>query len=135
LGIHTQSIMIFLTINTTDPRPIYQQVADGIKELIARGELEEGASLPPVRQLASDLGVNLNTIATVYRELQKDGLIVIKHGSGSMVASRKITERSQDELLRPLRKALTELVLAGMSSRKILNLVARELSMVAKEGK
>jgi GntR family transcriptional regulator len=127
--------MIFLTINTTDPRPIYQQVADGIKELIARGELEEGASLPPVRQLASDLGVNLNTIATAYRELQKDGLIVIKHGSGSMVASRKITERSQDELLRPLRKALTELVLAGMSSRKILNLVARELSMVAKEGK
>ena len=127
--------MIFLAINTNDPRPIYQQVADGIKELIARGELEEGASLPPVRQLAADLGVNLNTIATAYRELQKDGLIVIKHGSGSMVASRKITDRSQDELLRPLRKALTELVLAGMSSRKILNLVARELSMVAKEGK
>jgi GntR family transcriptional regulator len=127
--------MIFLTIITTDPRSIYQQVADGIKVLIARGELEEGASLPPVRQLAADLGVNLNTIATAYRELQKDGLIVIKHGSGSVVASRKITDRSQDELLRPLRKALTELVLAGMSSRKILNLVARELSMVAKEAK
>jgi GntR family transcriptional regulator len=127
--------MIFLTINTNDPRPIYQQVADGIKELIARGELAEGASLPPVRQLAADLGVNLNTIATAYRELQKDGLIVIKHGSGSMVASRKITERDQDELLRPLRKALTELVLAGLSSSKILSLVARELSMVAKEGR
>jgi GntR family transcriptional regulator len=127
--------MIFLTIDTNDPRPIYQQVADGIKELIARGELAEGASLPPVRQLAVDLGVNLNTIATAYRELQKDGLIVIKHGSGSMVASRKITERSQDELLRPLRKALTELVLAGLSSSKIRSLVARELSMMAKEGK
>jgi GntR family transcriptional regulator len=127
--------MIFLTINTNDPRPIYQQVADGVKELIARGELAEGASLPPVRQLAADLGVNLNTIATAYRELQKDGLIIIKHGSGSMVASRKITERSQDELLRPLRKALTELVLAGLSSSKILSLVARELRMVAKEGK
>jgi len=127
--------MIFLTINTNDPRPIYQQVADGIKELIARGELAEGASLPPVRQLAADLGVNLNTIATAYRELQKDGLIVIKHGSGSVVASRTITERSQDELLRPLRKALTELVLAGLSSSKILSLVARELSMVAKESK
>jgi len=127
--------MIFLTINTNDPRPIYQQVADGIKELIAQGKLSEGASLPPVRQLAADLGVNLNTIATAYRELQKDGLIVIKHGSGSMVASRKITERSQDELLRPLRKALTDLVLAGMSSSKILNLVARELSVVAKESK
>jgi len=124
--------MIFLTINTNDPRPIYQQVADGIKELIARGKLAEGASLPPVRQLAADLGVNLNTIATAYRELQKDGLIIIKHGTGSTVASRKITERSQDELLRPLRVALTDLVLAGLSSSKILSLVARELSIAPK---
>jgi len=127
--------MIFLIINTNNSRPIYQQVADGIKELIARGELAEGASLPSVRQLAADLGVNLNTIATAYRELQKDGLIVIKHGTGSMVASRIFTERSEDELLRHLRKALTDLVLAGLSSSKILSLVARELSMVAKESK
>jgi GntR family transcriptional regulator len=124
---------MFLTIDTTDPRPIYQQVADGIKELIARGKLAEGASLPPVRQLAADLGVNLNTIATAYRELQKDGLIAIKHGSGSVVASRTSTERSQDELVRPLRTALTELVLAGLSSNKILSMVARELNMVGKE--
>ena len=126
---------MFLTIDTTDPRPIYQQVADGIKELIARGKLSEGASLPPVRQLAADLGVNLNTIATAYRELQKDGLIVIKHGSGCVVTSRTITERSQDELLQPLRTALTELVLAGLSSSKILSMVMRELSMVGKGNK
>ena len=126
---------MFLTIDATDARPIYQQVADGIKELIARGKLAEGTLLPPVRQLAADLGVNLNTIATAYRELQKDGLIVIKHGSGSVVASRTITERSQQELLRPLRTALTELVLAGLSSSKILSMVSRELSMVAKESK
>ncbi len=126
---------MFLTIDTTDPRPIYEQVADGIKELIARGKLSEGASLPPVRQLAADLGVNLNTIATAYRELQKDGLIVIKHGSGSVVTSRTTTERSQDELLQPLRTALTELVLAGLSSSRILSMVMRELSMVGKGNK
>lgn len=126
---------MFLTIDTTDPRPIYQQVADGIKELIARGKLVEGASLPPVRQLAADLGVNLNTIATAYRELQTDGLIVIKHGSGCVVSSRTNSERSPEELLRPLRTALTELILAGLSSSKILNLVARELSTVAKGSK
>jgi len=126
---------MFLTIDTTDPRPIYQQVADGIKELVARGKLVEGTSLPPVRQLAADLGVNLNTIATAYRELQKDGLIVIKHGSGSVVAPRTTTERSQDELLRPLRTALTELVLAGVSLSKIQSMVAKELRMVAKESK
>lgn len=126
---------MFLTINTNDPRPIYQQVADGVKELIARGKLAEGASLPPVRQLAADLGVNLNTIAIAYRELQKDGLIVIKHGSGSVVASREATERSPDQLLRPLRTALTELVLAGLSSSKILSMVIRELRVVGRGNK
>jgi GntR family transcriptional regulator len=126
---------MFLTINTNDPRPIYQQVADGIKELIARGKLAEGASLPPVRQLAADLGVNLNTIAIAYRELQKDGLIVIKHGSGSVVASREATERSPDQLLRPLRTAITELVLAGLSSSKILSMVIRELRVVGRGNK
>ncbi|MGA3211628.1 MAG: GntR family transcriptional regulator [Terriglobales bacterium] len=125
---------MFLTINTEDPRPIYQQVADGIKELIAHGKLEEGAALPPVRQLAADLGVNLNTIAFAYRELQKEGLITVKHGSGSVVASLTSTERSPDELLRPLRTALTELVLAGLSPSKILSMVVRELKMVGKGG-
>lgn len=126
---------MFLTIDTNDARPLYQQVADGIKEQIARGKLEEGTNLPPVRQLAADLGVNLNTIAAAYRELQKDGLIVTRHGSGSVVASRTTTERSQDELLRPLRAALTELVLAGLSPSKIVNLVTRELGVPGKETK
>lgn len=124
-----------LTIDTRDPRSIYQQVADGIKELIARGDIREGAVLPPVRQLAADLGVNLNTIATAYRELQKDGLIAIKHGSGSVVASRTATERKEDDLLRPLRTALTQLVLAGLPSSKILDIVARELGTVTKGNK
>ena len=126
---------MFLTINTNDPRPIYQQVADGIKELIARGKLPQGAPLPPVRQLAADLGVNLNTIAIAYRELQKDGLIVIKHGSGSVVASSTTTERSPDDLRRPLRTALTELVLAGLSSTKILSMVIREQRTVGRGNK
>ena len=124
---------ILLSINTADPRPIYQQVADGIKELIARGELAEGASLPPVRQLAADLGVNMNTIATAYRELQRDGLVVIKHGSGCIVGSPTISQRSEEELSRPLRAALTELVLAGLSTTKIIDTVVRQLSLVAKE--
>lgn len=126
---------MFLTINTRDPRPIYQQVVDGIKEVIARGELQEGTSLPPVRQLAADLGVNLNTIAIAYRELQKEGLIAIKHGSGSVVASRTVSERNENELLRPLRTALTQLVLAGLPSNRILDIVARELRTVTKGSK
>ena len=125
---------MFLTIDTTDPRPIYQQVADGIKALIAHGKLAEGTPLPPLRQLAADLGVNLNTIATAYRTLQGAGLIVVKHGSGAVVASQTSSERSEDELVRPLRAALTDLILAGLSTEKIARIVMRELKL-AKEGK
>lgn len=126
---------MLLTIQTDDARPIYQQVADGIKELIARGELKEGTPLPPVRQLAADLGVNLNTIAVAYRELQKDGLIVVKHGSGSVVAPRTPTVRTPGELRTPLRTALTQFVLAGWSKDKILDLVTKELEVVGRGSK
>jgi GntR family transcriptional regulator len=95
--------------------------------------LAEGALLPSTRQLASDLGVNLNTIATAYRELQGHGLVTIKHGAGCAVASRTTTKRSQRELLRPLRTALAELILAGVPRSKINEMVARQLSLVTKQ--
>jgi GntR family transcriptional regulator len=125
---------MFLTIVTGDQRPIYQQVADGIKALIAHGKLPAGAPLPPLRQLAADLGVNLNTIATAYRTLQEAGLIAVKHGSGAVVASQTSAERSEDELVRPLRAALTDLILAGLPTEKIARIVMRELKL-AKESK
>ena len=80
---------MYITIDETDRRPFYRQVVDEIKALIASGELLEGSSLPPVRQVASDLGVNLNTIAFAYRKLQQEGLIRIKHGSGAIVTSTR----------------------------------------------
>jgi GntR family transcriptional regulator len=118
---------MILTVDPNDARPIYQQVSEGIKELIARGKLAEGAALPPLRQLAADLGVNLNTIATAYRSLQDEGLIAVKHGSGALVASQRATERSEADLVRPLRAALTDLILAGLSTDKIARIVMREL--------
>jgi GntR family transcriptional regulator len=123
---------MFLTIDPDDKTPIYRQVADGIKSLIARRELPEGAQLPPVRQLAADLGVNLNTIAASYRELQEEGLITVKHGSGAVVSSstRRPAEGNgnSDEHLRRLRAALTEMVLAGLPLTKIQSIVTAELN-------
>src|SRR5258705_5177525 len=104
---------MFIQVNPDDPRPIYRQVADAIKSLIARGELTEGTPLPPVRQVAADLGVNLNTIAAAYRELQDEGLIRVRHGAGAVVASRTTTAQREDALRVPLRTGLTQLVLPG----------------------
>ena len=126
---------MFITIDEADARPIYVQVAEEIKALIARGELAEGAQLPPVRQLASDLGVNLNTVATAYRELQGEGLLSIRHGAGAVVASRTARDKSEEELRKPLRVALTGLVLAGLPRVEIMNLVQSELRALQKGAK
>jgi GntR family transcriptional regulator len=123
---------MFITIDPEDSRPIYRQVADEIKQLIARGQLGEGAQLPPVRQLAGDLGVNLNTIATAYRDLQDEGLIAIKHGSGAIVAARTVSGTGEEELRRPLRTALTQLVLSGRREKDILRIVSEELGGLMK---
>jgi len=123
---------MFIVVDENDRRPIYQQVVDEIKALIARGELREGAALPPVRQVAADLGVNLNTIATAYRELQSEGLINIRHGAGAVVSSRTASEKTEDELRKPLRAALTQLALAGHARAEIMSIVAEELRALLK---
>ena len=116
-----------IRIDTNDRRPIYERVADEIKALIARGELAQGASLPAVRQLAADLGVSMNTIAGAYRRLQSDGLIVIKQRSGAVVASPLALRANEEELRRVLRNALTGLVLAGLATSRIIQIVIDEL--------
>ncbi|MDT4955672.1 MAG: hypothetical protein QOJ02_3810 [Acidobacteriota bacterium] len=126
---------MYIVIDENDRRPIYQQVVDEIKALIARGKLREGAALPPVRQVAADLGVNLNTIATAYRELQREGLISVRHGAGAVVASSTAQEKSDDELRKPLRAALTQFVLAGLPRAEIMAVVADELRGLLKSNK
>jgi len=118
---------MYITLDETDRRPFYRQVVDEIKALIARGELLEGSSLPPVRQVASDLGINLNTVAFAYRKLQQEGLVQIRHGSGAIVTSRVLGDKSNDHLRTQLRTALTHLMLAGLKPSEIKTLVDSEL--------
>ncbi len=118
---------MYITIDERDRRPMYQQVADEIKGLIARGELPENSQLPPVRQVAADLGVNLNTIAVAYRQLQKEGLIRVRHGSGATVVSRVRAKHDEERAHDRLQAALTDLVLSGLSRAEILALVNKAL--------
>ena len=118
---------MYITIDETDHRPIYRQVADEIKALIARGSLSEGMALPPVRQIADDLGVNLNTIAAAYRELQKEGLLKVRHGAGATVSSRRLSQLSDNDLRKGLRASLAHMALAGLPRTEIVEIVNEEL--------
>ena len=125
---------MFLTVDANDKRPLYQQIIDGVKALIARGDLPEGATLPSVRQVAGDLGVNLNTIAVAYRRLQEEGFLTIRHGTGTIVLSRRARAVEEGELRQPLRTALTQLILAGRSDREIITAVQQELEFINQKG-
>ncbi len=124
---------MFVTVDERDARPLYQQLVDEIKTLIARGELEQGTLLPPVRQVASDLGVNLNTVAFAYRRLQQEGLIRVRHGSGAVVISQTLRDKPDDRLRAQLRTALTQLILAGLKPPEIRTLINEELEELLKE--
>ena len=126
---------MYITIDERDGRPLYQQLVDANKTLIARGELAQGTSLPPVRQVASDLGVNLNTVAFAYRRLQKEGLIRVRHGSGAVVISQTLGTNQEDRLRSQLRTALTQLVLAGLKQPEIKALINEELDDLLKESR
>src|SRR3990172_11723017 len=126
--VYTCTIHMYITVDETDPRPLYRQVIDEIKALIARGELAEGSSLPPVRQVAADLGVNLNTIAFAYRQLQEEGLIRIRHGAGATVVSHTLAMSDREPSTAQLRTALTQLILSGLSKDDIKTLVAQQLA-------
>ncbi len=125
---------MFLTVDADDKRPLYQQIADGVKALIASGELREGMALPSVRQLAGDLGVNLNTIAVAYRQLQEEGFLRVRHGAGTVVTSERPTRIEEEALRKPLRSALTQWILGGRDDSEIVAAVRRELALIHQKG-
>jgi GntR family transcriptional regulator len=76
-----------LRISDHDGVPIYLQIVNQLKYLIASSRLEAGEQLPPVRKLAEQLVINPNTVARAYRELEAAGLIVSRRGAGVFVSS------------------------------------------------
>lgn len=87
-----------IAINLTSKVPIYVQIIDQVKHMIATGELQPDDQLPTVRQLATDLRVNFNTIARAYRMLDEEGLISTQHGRGTYILP--IPSEINGELLR-----------------------------------
>ncbi|HEV2070618.1 MAG TPA: GntR family transcriptional regulator [Acidimicrobiales bacterium] len=73
--------------------PPYRQVRDRVVALVAEGELAEGFRLPPVRQLAADLGLAANTVARAYRELEQEGVVVTRGRRGTFVRASRADVR------------------------------------------
>jgi GntR family transcriptional regulator len=94
-------------VDPKSPTPIYAQLDRAIRAAIATGSLKTGIQLPTVRQLAVDLAVNANTVAKVYAQLERDGILETQRGVGTFVrevptpqAARAHREREMRDLIR-----------------------------------
>lgn len=74
-----------IQIDFRSAQPIYQQIVDQIRDMVANGSLQPGDQLPTVRQLATDLRVNFNTVARAYRLLDETGMISTQQGRGTYI--------------------------------------------------
>ncbi len=83
---------MFLELDFRGHSPIYVQIVDRIKHLIATDALQPGQQLPTVRQLATDLRVNFNTVARAYRILDEAGMISTQQGRGTYVLEQPLPE-------------------------------------------
>ena len=117
-------------VDSSSPTPIYAQLDRSIRAAIATGELEAGAQLPTVRQLAVDLAVNANTVARVYAQLELDGVLETRRGVGTFVrespspqATRAHRERELRELIR---RFVGDAALLGFTLPELINQLGNE---------
>jgi GntR family transcriptional regulator len=84
--------------NPSSGVPIYLQLMEQVKHAIETGALRPGEQLPGIRPLAEELVINVNTVAKAYRELEHEGVIELRHGSGAFVAETARPEKLADAL-------------------------------------
>ena|SRR5579884_1834124 len=94
--------MAVIAIDSRDARPIYAQIEHALRAAIASGRLQLGDRLPTVRELAVELQVNANTVARVYTDLERAGVLETRRGVGSFVASTAERARPTERKARDL---------------------------------
>lgn len=109
-----------IQLNYRDSRPIYEQIKDGFRKLIVQGVLEVEEKLPSVREMATSLTINPNTIQRAYRELEQEGYVYTVAGKGSFVAGvPKQDEKRKQELWNQFHSVVEELRFLGVTTKEL----------------
>jgi GntR family transcriptional regulator len=122
-----------LRINFASGVPIYVQLMEQIKHAVETGAIRKGEQLPTIRRIAEDLAMNPNTVARAYRELETEGIIEVRHGSGAYVAvlpgsaAKSAVMRRAADVLRP---AIEKALAAGVSEPELRRIFESELARV-----
>jgi GntR family transcriptional regulator len=122
---------ILLRPNPSSGVPIYLQLMEQVKHAIETGALRPGEQLPGIRPLAEELVINPNTVAKVYRELEHEGVIELRHGAGAFVSPNARAKKATDALRAGqiiVAAAVEKLRARGVTAEEIRRLFEAELA-------
>jgi GntR family transcriptional regulator len=126
--------MTFFILNPSSGVPLYLQLMEQVKHAVETGALRPGDQLPTIRALAQELVMNSNTVVRAYRELEHQGIVVLRHGLGAFITG------SVEERAKVMRKAQTVVQSAverlrslGATQEEIRRLFENELSAMHSE--
>lgn len=116
-----------ISLNLYDPRPIYEQLMEGLRRLILTGSLPAGERLPSVRELAAQLSINPNTIQRAYRELEAEGYVCTVPGKGTFAAAlSEVSSERRQKLLTQFSQVTAELLRLGVSRDELTKRIGKE---------
>lgn len=117
-------MIILIALNYRDARPIYLQIEEGLRKLILTGVIATGDKLPSVRELATQMAINPNTIQRAYRELEAEGFIHTIPGRGSFAAALTEVDNSRkEEVLKSFQTSAIELLGLGVEKETLKHLI------------
>lgn len=113
-----------LLVNPRSKQPIYEQLVEQLRRQLCLGVVKAGQAMPSVRQLATELGINPNTIQKAYRRMEAEGMIVTVPGKGSFISDdlAAMLGRQREEQLQRVRQQLIACRDMGLDKETIDNL-------------
>ncbi|OAX45207.1 HTH-type transcriptional repressor YtrA [Paenibacillus sp. AD87] len=123
-----QDVKIPIQINENSAEPLYHQIENQLRSLIVTGQLGEGTHLPSIREFAGSLNCSVITVRRVYQDLENEGLLRTKQGTGTFVAQVEDGDRENYRL-----KAAQEAMQAAVQSGKSVGCTEEELESLFRE--
>jgi GntR family transcriptional regulator len=126
-----------IRVSHDSAEPLYHQIATQIRALIFSGHLPAGTLLPSIRELAKETECSVITIRRVYQELESEGLVKTRQGTGTFVAdvdSERRKQYQQETVLEALRQVLERIKPLGITKEQLLDIFERAYHQVFEEG-
>lgn len=120
---------MIISVDLYNAKPAYLQITDAVRQAIAMGSLKPGDRLPPIREAAIQTRVNRNTVSRAYLELEHQGLVQARQGSGVFVTERGAEHEQlarRQSVIQKIGDLLTESRLSHLSTKQLLRLVETE---------